>query len=45
MDDSEAKVYYTIPMPPSSTPQETVEISPFVHHGWRGGDTGGEVDK
>lgn len=33
IDDSEAKVYYTIPMPPSSTPQETVGVSPFVHHG------------
>lgn len=33
MDDSEAKVYYTIPMPPSSMPQETVGVLPFVHHG------------
>ena len=33
VDDSEVKVYYTIPMPPSNLPEETVGISPFVHHG------------
>ncbi len=37
MDDLKAKVYYTIPMPPSSTPQETVGVSPFVHHGEKRG--------
>jgi len=33
VDDSEVKVYYTIPVPPSSMPQETAGILPFVHHG------------
>ena len=33
VDESEAKVYYTIPMPPSSLPEETVGIIPFIHHG------------
>jgi len=33
VNDSEVKVYYTIPMPPSSTPEETVGVIPFVHHG------------
>jgi len=31
--DSEVNMYYTIPMPPSSLPQETVGVIPFVHHG------------
>ena len=31
--DAELNVYYTIPMPPSSLPEETVEVIPFVHHG------------
>ena len=31
--DSEAKVYYTIPVPPSNMPQETAGVLPFVHHG------------
>ena len=38
MDDLKTKVYYTIPMPPSSTPQETAGVSPFVHHGKRRGE-------
>jgi len=33
VDDSEVKVYYTIPVPPSGQPEETVGISPSVHHG------------
>ena len=33
VDDSEVKMHYTIPMPPSSQPEETVGISPFVHYG------------
>ena len=33
VDDREAKVYYTIPMPPYSVSEETVEVLPFVHHG------------
>ena len=31
--DSEVNMYYTIPMPPSSLPEETVGVIPFVHHG------------
>ena len=31
--DSEVKMYYTIPMSPSSLPEETVGVIPFVHHG------------
>jgi hypothetical protein len=31
--DSEVKMYYTIPMPPNSLPEETVGVTPFVHHG------------
>jgi len=33
VDESEAKVYYTIPMPPCSVSEETVGVLPFVHHG------------
>ncbi len=33
VDESEAKVYYTIPMPPYSVSEETVGVLPFVHHG------------
>ena len=33
VDESEAKVYYTIPMPPHSISEETVGVLPFVHHG------------
>ena len=33
VDDTEAKVYYTISMPPYSVSEETVEVLPFVHHG------------
>ncbi|MBA7657430.1 hypothetical protein ES703_65368 [subsurface metagenome] len=33
VDDSEIKIYYTIPMPPSSMSEERVGVSPFVHHG------------
>ena len=33
VDDSEIKIYYTIPMPPSSMSEETVGVLPFVHHG------------
>ena len=32
----EAKVYYTIPMPPYSTSKEVVGVLPFVHHGQKG---------
>ena len=32
-DEEKVKMYYTIPMPPSSQPEETSGISPFVHHG------------
>ncbi len=31
VDKSEAKVYYTIPMPPYSVSEETVGVLPFVH--------------
>jgi uncharacterized protein (DUF362 family) len=31
--DSEVNMYYTIPMPPSSLPEETVGVIPFAHHG------------
>jgi len=31
--DSEVKMYYTIPMPPNSLPEETVGVIPFVHQG------------
>jgi len=31
--DTKAKIYYTIPMPPHSTSEETVGVLPFVHHG------------
>ena len=33
VDDSAVKMYYTIPMSPCCQPEETVGISPFVHHG------------
>ena len=33
VSDSEVSLYYTIPMPPSSLPDETVGVIPFVHHG------------
>ena len=33
VDDTEAKVYYTIPMPSYSVSEETVGVLPFVHHG------------
>jgi len=33
VDDSEVKIYYTIPMPPSSMSGATVGVLPFVHHG------------
>ncbi len=32
-DDEKVKIYYTVPIPPSSQPEETSGISPFVHHG------------
>jgi hypothetical protein len=38
--DSEVKMYYTIPMPPKSLPEETVGVIPFVHHGWPRGMKG-----
>ena len=33
VDELEAKVYYSIPMPPYSVSEETVGVLPFVHHG------------
>jgi len=33
VDDSEIKVYYTIPVPPSSMTQKTAGVLPFEHHG------------
>jgi chromosome segregation ATPase len=33
VDESEARVYYTIPMPPYNVSEETVGVLPFVHHG------------
>ncbi len=33
VSDSEVCLYYTIPMPPSILPDETVGVVPFVHHG------------
>ncbi len=33
VDDAEVKMYYTIPVPPRSTTEETVALLPFVHHG------------
>jgi DNA invertase Pin-like site-specific DNA recombinase len=35
--DSEVRVYYTIPMPPNSLPEETVGVIPFTHLGQRRG--------
>ena len=32
VDDSEIKIYYTIPVPPSSMSEERVGVLPFVHH-------------
>ncbi len=37
VEESEAKVYYTIPMPPYSVSEETVGVLSFIHHGWRRG--------
>ena len=31
--DSEVKIYYTIPMPPSSMSEERVGVLPFIQHG------------
>jgi len=31
--ESEAKVIYTIPMPPNKTPTETVGVLPFIQDG------------
>jgi site-specific DNA recombinase len=31
--DSEVNIYYTIPVPPDSTTEETVGVVPIVHHG------------
>lgn len=33
LDDSEVKVYYTIPVAPYSLSKETAEVLPFVHDG------------
>jgi len=33
VDDSEVRMYYTIPIPPDSSTEETVGVLPFVHHG------------
>lgn len=33
VDESQVKMYYTIPMPPHSVSEETVGVLPFVHHG------------
>ena len=33
VDESEVKIYYTIPMPPYSVSEETVGVLPFVHLG------------
>ncbi len=33
VDDSEARVYYTVPVPHSASAEETVGVLPFVHHG------------
>ena len=33
VSDAELKMYYTIPMPPDSTREETVGVVPIVHHG------------
>ncbi len=32
-DDEKVKMYYTMPMPPDSFTEETVEIAPLIHHG------------
>ncbi len=31
--DSEAKMYYTIPVPPQGLSEETTGLLPFMHHG------------
>ena len=36
--DTKVKIYYTIPMPPHSTSEETVGVLPFVHHCCRRGE-------
>ena len=33
VDESEAKMYYIVPMSPHSVSEETVGVLPFVHHG------------
>jgi len=33
VDNREAKIYYTIPMPPYNAAEEIVGVLPFVHHG------------
>jgi len=33
VDESEFKMYYTIPMPPYSVSEEIAGVLPFVHHG------------
>jgi len=33
VDDSEVKLYYTLPVPPDSNTEETVGVIPIVHHG------------
>ncbi len=33
VDDTETKVYYTIPMPPHNAAEEAAGVLPFVHHG------------
>ncbi len=33
VDEGEVKMYYTIPVPPDSTTEETVGVLPIVHHG------------
>ena len=33
VDDSEVRMYYTIPIPPDSSTEETAGVLPFVHHG------------
>jgi hypothetical protein len=38
--ESEVNMYYTIPMPQSSFPDETVGVIPFVHYGWPRGMKG-----
>ena len=37
VNESEVRMYYTIPMPPDSSKEETVGVLPIIHYGSRRG--------